>query len=415
MMAANPFLDDLATELGHRLDAPTRSRFAAALDGAAQALGVTADELEARFVAAEPAAVLALTRRLSVNETWFFRSPEHFEILAQLAAAASASGRAFSSVWSAGCATGEEAWSLAIALWPHCPGLRVVGSDVSPGALDVARAATYGPRSFRERAAATLPDLLPAEPGHWEVSPRLKERVFFTALNLAGPALAPPPPLPPLVDVVVCRNVLIYLQPERVTRVVFGLCQVLAEGGVLLVGPLEADASMLPKGFRRLPIESAFVVQRELSPARSSAPRPPPPPPPPPRPSRPQPPSASQARARALADASRWDEALAALRALPESTDTLFLEGTIYAERGQQQLARLAFQRVLALTPAHVPALFNLMLLYEREARTADAAEARARLGAALDAAPPEEDFGLPGYVQLVKAMIGHPPSGGAR
>lgn len=402
------FLHGLATELGHRLDAPTRARFEAAVHGAASALGVTADELEARFAAAEPAAVSALTGRLSVNETWFFRSPEHFEALERLAAAASASGRPFSSAWSAGCATGEEAWSLGIALSPHCPGLRVVGTDISPAALEIAREAIYGPRSFRDRAAVTLPDLLPLEAGRWQLSPRLRDRVHFATSNLAGPALAPPTALPPLVDVVMCRNVLIYLQAELVTRVVQGLCHVLAEGGVLLLGPLEADASMLPKGFRRLPVESAFVIQRERA-AAPSAPRPAP------RPSRPAQTSSLKAQARALADASQWDEALAALRALPESTDTLFLEGTIHTERGEHQLARLAFQSVLSLAPAHVPALFNLMLLYERDGRASDADQMRAKLLAALDAAPPDEDFGLPGYVQMVKAMVSWAPGGGSR
>ena len=182
------------------------------------------------------------------NETYFFREPQHFVALRRLLL-----DRGGGDGWpagnrvrvlSAGCSTGEEAYSLAIELLElraHLPELdfEVLGADISRRALEVARQGVYGPNSFRR-----LPDgvrleawLEPAGDGTYAVSERVRRHVAFHCLNLKE-AGAVRESLGP-VDVIFFRNVLIYLSDAARLEVCRNLVSSLRRPGYLFIGTSE--------------------------------------------------------------------------------------------------------------------------------------------------------------------------------
>ncbi len=225
-------------------------RFAARLTGLALADRREAAEAGirramARAGAADPARYLErigrdadalddLLSELTVGETYFFREPAAFDFLRRTVLPGLRGRRDIPRAWSAGCATGEEAYSLAILFEQEGLGGRyeLLGTDLCRGALERARRGVYRPWSLRgERAAAVRP-YLEHVGSLYRVVEGIRSRVTFRALNLARD------PYPCTggrgLDVILCRNVLIYLDRETVRRVADGLLQALAPGGWLL-------------------------------------------------------------------------------------------------------------------------------------------------------------------------------------
>ncbi len=184
------------------------------------------------------------------HETYFFREPRQLrsleeEILPQLAATAERRpGRRVFRVWSAGCSSGEEPFTLAIILLRSAAlrgfELDVMATDVSNAILARARRGVFGPGSFRD-VDATLRDRYfravgnPAA-GQWEVKPEVREVVTFGRVNLWNPAEVA---AVGGVDVILCRNVLIYFDREGRRRVVESMFERLRPGGFLLLGHSE--------------------------------------------------------------------------------------------------------------------------------------------------------------------------------
>jgi chemotaxis protein methyltransferase CheR len=144
-------------------------------------------------------------------------------------------------IWSAGCATGEEAYTLA-SIVADSPLLRewtvkVIGTDISVARLNVAREGLYGKSSFRAADESFRERHFTKTGEQWRVAPELRRMCQFLTVNLAVPHAAT---LVGRVDVVFCRNVMIYLS-ERGRRVVTRqLVDRLVPGGVLFVGHAES-------------------------------------------------------------------------------------------------------------------------------------------------------------------------------
>jgi len=203
-----------------------------------------------------------LIESLTTHETYFFRDLAQLKhlraaILPRLIEEARASGRRRIRLWSAGCSTGEEAYSLAVvallALHDAGEGLmaqgrarpmpgwtvEVLGTDISGRALDIATSGVYGTgalSSFREAPPELLAYFPEADDGRSRrVHDELREVVRFQRFNLIDT------PLPVAdCDVVACRNVLIYLTADSVRRVQNGLHHALRPGGCLLLGPTDS-------------------------------------------------------------------------------------------------------------------------------------------------------------------------------
>ncbi len=178
------------------------------------------------------------------HETYFFREPAQLECFVKevipLLEVSNGRNRSLR-LWSAGCASGEEPYTLAM-LTLDAPGLEgwevdILGTDLSRKALATARHAEYGPAGLRTTTPSQRARFFaPSDQGRLKVLPRYRSPVRFGQLNLldrAGAAMLPQ------VDVIFCRNVLIYFDAETRRRVVDIFFERLRPGGMLLLGHSE--------------------------------------------------------------------------------------------------------------------------------------------------------------------------------
>ena len=238
----------------------------------------------------------ALLDAVLVGETYFFRHPEQFRFLAYEAVpAALARGTLTLRGWSAGCASGEETYSIAACLLNMAPpGVRVevLGTDLHEGRLEAARRGTYGNWSRREAGPLLHPLYQEIGEGRVSILDSVRAVVRFAQGNL----LEPLQEMHGSFDVIFCRNVLTYFSPDAVQVALGHLARALVPGGFLLLGTVEVDhppAGLVRVGapelqaFRRpLPRELApaptprpLPVAREPEPYRAALRVPPPPPP----------------------------------------------------------------------------------------------------------------------------------------
>jgi chemotaxis protein methyltransferase CheR len=189
-------------------------------------------------LAADAGALDDLIAELTVGETYFFREPAQFDFVRRqvLPDVRRRRGEAHAPrAWSAGCASGEEPYSLAILFAEEgLTGAPVLATDISRAALAKAREAVYGDWSLRgERAAVVRPYLLPSGRGY-RLDERIRRRVVFAELNLALDTYPSHITGTADRDLILCRNVLIYLDPEAVAHIARRLGACLAEGGWLI-------------------------------------------------------------------------------------------------------------------------------------------------------------------------------------
>jgi len=180
------------------------------------------------------------------GETYFFRDPSSLrafseEIAPERLLAAGQDG--VLDVWSAGCATGEEAYSLSIVLHERgiLPGrrARILGTDLSPAHVRRARAAVFGPQALRATSPERRREHFEAAPGGlFRLKTQLAAPVLFEARSLLDEPLQGPQ-----FDVVLCRNVLIYLDETARARAVEVLASRLKPGGYILLGASDALAA----------------------------------------------------------------------------------------------------------------------------------------------------------------------------
>jgi chemotaxis protein methyltransferase CheR len=190
----------------------------------------------------DEAAAWALLGRLTVKVSRFFRNPEVFAALRDrvLPTLRAARGGAPLRVWSAGCARGQEPYSLAMLLdAAGCEG-SVLATDVDPGALAAARAGIYPSAEVVEVPFALAARALePLDDGRVAVSPGTAARVRFAGHDLTSPR---PPDAGGPFDLVCCRNVLIYFVREAQAAILARLLALVAPGGFLCLGEAEWPA-----------------------------------------------------------------------------------------------------------------------------------------------------------------------------
>jgi len=195
----------------------------------------------------------AFLERLLTQETSFFRYPSVFEALRNVVLKEMHTRKFWESprtlrVWSAGCATGEEAYSIAIAvvealMFVEAWDIEILATDISAAALRHAERGVYPRRSL----AALSPEQLDAHftpaPGadHWQVRPRIRRLVRFAPMNLAQPVYAG------RMDVIFCMNVMIYFTDARRKALVRAFCDALNPGGYLVLGHAESLAQSAVK------------------------------------------------------------------------------------------------------------------------------------------------------------------------
>lgn len=426
-----------------------------AVDAAAPKLGCgSSRDCLARLATASltPAQIDALVPHLAVGETYFLRQPAAFaalreRILPGLIAARRGEARRLR-IWSAGCSSGEEPYSIAITLAESLPELQrwniaILASDINPLALARAREACYSGWSFRGVGADIRARYFSHQAdGRYRLAPDLRALVSVVPLNLAEDCYPAVETNTNAMDVIFCRNVLMYFHPERARAVVERLARCLVEGGWLVVSAVEgslvktpslqphrlsdlivfrkesgvrAEASVPPQG--EPAATAAALARRRAAPATGAAPL---------------------SLAAALYREGRYDEAATALEgllaqgraraeallllaraqanrghlreALARCDEALalaaldpaasYLRASILLELGQPQSAAEAFRRTLYLNPECPLAHFSLGNLLANEGHRPAARRHYRQALAILDTLPParplREADGLP-------------------
>ncbi len=207
---------------------------------------------------------------LTTNVTRFFRERHHFDMLERdllpdLVARARSGGRI--RIWSAGCSTGEEPYSIAISLLEAFPDaakhdVRILGTDIDPRVIGTATAAEYSDVEEAHLPAETRNrhfEVVDPATGRLRVKPEVRRLVTFAELNLlrSWPMKGP-------FDVIFCRNVVIYFDSETQTMLWKRFADLLAPGGTLFLGHSErADTT------RESRLVATGITQYRRSPGRA--------------------------------------------------------------------------------------------------------------------------------------------------
>jgi two-component system CheB/CheR fusion protein len=200
-------------------------------------------ELYARYLKEHPAELQILFKELLINVTSFFRDAEAFLVLKQDILPKLLAGKPEDyvfRVWVAGCATGEEAYSIAILLRELMEEsgrefrTQIYSTDLDDDAIAVARAATYPPNIAQDVTPERLRRFFIKDEAGYRVKKEIREMVVF-----ATQSVIKDPPFTKL-DLLCCRNLMIYLEPEMQNRIIPAFHYALRPGGVLFLSPSES-------------------------------------------------------------------------------------------------------------------------------------------------------------------------------
>lgn len=211
-----------------------------------------------------------LVNHLTIGETHFFRDAGQFDALANYVLPGLIARRRPTRtirIWSAGCASGEEPYSIAMLLRDLVPDLdswtiMIYGTDVNTRYLEWAKRGVYGQRAFREtRAYAYRERFFTPVNNQYQIHPKIRRMVTFGQLNLAEDGYPAYETNTMFMDLILCRNVTIYF-PEAVTRgVIHRFYQSLCPGGWLVVGHSEHSLGTYQR-FHTHNFPNAILYQR---------------------------------------------------------------------------------------------------------------------------------------------------------
>jgi chemotaxis protein methyltransferase CheR len=218
----------------------------AAADSGAPDAGALYELLLGRAHSCDP--LDALISALNVSETHFFRDAGQIQALEQRILPELISRRRPERrlrLWSAGCSTGEEAYTLSILVERLLPDLAqwdvlILATDINGRSLERARRGVYGAWSLRGMSPLVARSYLNRRGDRFEVAPRIRAMVTFARLNLAEDVYPSLATNTQAMDLVLCRNVLVYFDAEGGRAVVGRLRDALGDGGWLLVSQVEA-------------------------------------------------------------------------------------------------------------------------------------------------------------------------------
>jgi chemotaxis protein methyltransferase CheR len=266
----------LEARTGQQLTMSRRWRIETALSTLLRERGIASlDELITILVMGkEPSLSQKVVEALLNNETYFFRDRAPFDVLQRKALDDLAQSRQKSKrlrIWSAGCSTGQEVYSLAMLfaeqpeLW-HGWTIDILGTDVSTSCVDRARAGVYS--QFEVQRGLGINQMIKwfeETADGWRAVEALRKPVRFQVHNLLEPA-----PHPGGFDIVLCRNVLLYLSPEKKTLAFERIAGAMAEDGWLMLGAGETvigqtsklGADLNARGLYRLVGDGVRVEKR---------------------------------------------------------------------------------------------------------------------------------------------------------
>jgi len=390
----------LHLRIGLRPDRTLRGRLRRAIRDEASRHGHDATTYLDRL-AVDGDALQGLMNRVTVQETGFFRHPEQFEVLVRdVLPELSRPVK----IWSAGCANGQEAFTLAMILEEQDIDGAVVATDLSTAALQRTTAARYTSRELSGLSPDRLGRHLARVGDFWEFNQQIRARVSTLHHNLLDP-------LPPAVQdcqVVFCRNVLIYVSPDQAGLFLDRIADTLSSATTLFVGGAETIWQVSDR-FKAIHIGDTFIyrerasgsgsVERPTQRERPTDPRPVP-----------------TATAVALTARARRESAGPASRAERAPSEPQAAERAALLEKmaqdafaaGDHDAAVVAFRKCAYLTPDDPMAQLHLGLALEAAGDEASAKRAfAAARRALLDTGPDHSLAGLEGYAaaELLKLL----------
>jgi chemotaxis protein methyltransferase CheR len=326
---------------------------------------------------------------VAIGETYFFRNLDQFNalqkhVLPELIAQRRASNHKSLRIWSAGCATGEEPYSLAILLRDLLPDIHtwnilILATDLNENSLEFARRGVYKSRSFRQETPDTVrARWFTAKDDTYTLDATARKMVRFAPMNLISDDYPNAENETSNLDLIICRNVTIYFSPESTHQVITRFYQALNRGGWLVVGHAESAASsqhdFIPRHFpntvlyQKPSVPSTRHVHNSTEiPGLSS--------------------SAQTgeiqtellAEARAAADRQDWEAASALLELAERDQGTRmqpevhYLRGLVLLNTDDIDGSLRALRRALYCDPAFVLAHYTLGELYDRRERPKEA------------------------------------------
>lgn len=379
---------------------------------------------------------------LTIGETYFFREPRAFDLVCNYVRKKMQAPDAHRSVriWSAGCCTGEEPYSIAMALAMALPEAdrgrtSILATDINKRSLQFARAGVYRQWSFRKADTASQSRFFSEyDETRFRINDDIRGAISFAELNLAGADYPSVATDTHGMDIIFCRNVLMYFSRERAKKVIERFRRCLVDGGWLIVSPSEASSELFA-GFDGHYYPDAIYFQKkagsEAAPAPASPALPPnrvfvehagiracPPVPARPKQSRPgRPPAQGQApvpaaprkhtgadvatvaTARALANDGQVDEALScleqAIQAAPTNAELHQAKALIAMESGDRYSAMQSLKNVVYIQPDFILAHY-LMGVIQASLNRIDEAARRFEAADELLAALADDDI-VPG------------------
>ncbi len=271
------FCEFLTQQIGLHFTPERSSELLRGVETAAQEFGLQDAETCMQWLLSAPLSrkrIEILARHLTVGETYFFRDPQVFEALQMHILPALIQSRRHCGqtlrIWSAGCATGEEAYSMAILIQRMLPDFRhwqitILATDINTHALSKAESGIYGEWAFRN-----APDWLkkgyfrPTGKGRYEMIASVRKMVTFTYLNLMEDSYPSLMNNTNAMDIIFCRNVLMYFKPDLVSQVVHRHCLSLADGGWLVISPTD-NSQPITKPMETVNFSGAILYRKNAS------------------------------------------------------------------------------------------------------------------------------------------------------
>ncbi len=187
---------------------------------------------------------------ISTNVTYFYREPDHFEFLASLIRRWADERQSRFRIWSAASSTGEEPYTIALTLaelLQNLSDVKILATDISTSVLAVARRGEYPSKKLEKIPRKMIDKYFTPLPGRGEkiyrVKDSVKKMIQFSWLNLS----TPPYPMKGPLDVIFCRNVMIYFDNKVKERLLEDMHRLLKPGGYLIVGHAESLSGLLSR------------------------------------------------------------------------------------------------------------------------------------------------------------------------
>ncbi len=235
-------------------------------------VGETSVEIEKwlRSTSWTPKELEILSTSLTVGETYFFREPVCLDVFQKKIISEMVRNRMDKGgsirIWSAGCCSGEEPYSIAILLREIIPDIEkwditLLGTDINHDFLKKAEKGSYTRWSFRETPQSVQNHYFKNHGNHWQIDPEIKKMVTFAPLNLAGNNYPSAATNTLEMDVIFCRNVLMYFTPEQIKSVVTRFYQSLNENGWLITSTVERNDNYF-EAFTTVRFDHCFIYRK---------------------------------------------------------------------------------------------------------------------------------------------------------